>query len=196
MLLRPAALRPCARGVTPLKSSNELAEVCSCRRRKASRRRGWRQSGECRRPQLAGTVTELTLEGTGEAGGVCETQIVGDRRDRLRARRIGQHRMRFEQPLTLNVAGCTCGILEQSIETGSGHSDQPAEDRRPESRCAQVLPNDPPHPLLASHVDLWPSDGDTLGRRGSRGGDHRPDRAPKSQAIRATARYLGTRRAP
>ena len=91
--------------------------------------------------------------------------------------------MRFEQPLTLNVSGYTSGILEQSIEIGSGHSDEPAEDRRPESRCPQVLPNDPPHPFLASGVDLRPSDGDTLGRRGGGDGDHRADRARKPRKI-------------
>ena len=229
MLPRPASLRPRARGVTPLKSPNKLAEVASCRWRWASRRRGWRQPGECRRPQLARAVAKLTFEGTAEAGGVCKTQILGDRRDRLRIRRIGQHRMRFEQPLTLNVSGDTSGILEQSIEIRSRHADQPAEDRRPESRGPQVLANDPPHSLFASHVDLRPNDGDTPGRRGDCGG--RLSRQPLSQAgrgrprspqaggvrepsysrradaqeacpgptrkrHRATALYLGTRRAP
>src|SRR5215471_6315818 len=132
MLRRCVDRRSYSGGVTPLKSSNKLAEVASCRWRWAPRRRGWRLPGECRRPQLARAVTEFTFEGTAETRGVCKTQIVGDRRDRLRARRIGQHRMRLEQPLALNVAGHTSGILEQSIEIGPGHSDQPTEDRRPE----------------------------------------------------------------
>src|SRR5262249_16777426 len=71
--------------------------------------------------------------------------------------RIGQHRMRFEQPLTLDVSGYTSGIFEQPIKIGSGHSNQPVEDRRPKSRCPQVLPNHPPHPLIASHVDCAPA---------------------------------------
>src|SRR5262249_18743537 len=71
-----------------------------------------------------GLWPNFTFEGTAEAGGVRKAQIVGDQRDRLRARRIGQHRTRFEQPLTPDVAGYTSGILEQSIEIGSRHYNQ------------------------------------------------------------------------
>jgi len=74
--------------VVPLESPKQLAEVSSCQRHLASRRRGWRQPGQRRRSHLAGAVTELSSERAAETRGIREAQILGDRRDRLFGRGI------------------------------------------------------------------------------------------------------------
>src|SRR5271165_2494712 len=117
----------------PLEPSKKLAEVCSFWPYMAARRRRWRQPRQ-RRPHLAGAVAELSSERAAETRRICEAQILGDRRDRLFGRGIGQDRMRFEQPLPLNVSGDTSRVLEQPIKIGWRHSDKPAQDRRPEGR--------------------------------------------------------------
>ena len=88
-----------------LESAKQCAEIIALRWYAAEKHRWRRQPGERRRPHLAGTVAELPFEGTAETGGIRETQIFGDRRDRLSGRVVGQYRMGFEQPLTLNVPG-------------------------------------------------------------------------------------------
>jgi hypothetical protein len=88
--------------------------------------------------------------------------------------------MRFEQPLTLNVSSATSRIFEQSIEIGSGHSDKPTQVRGIQSRSPQVPTL---HSLLAAHIDLPSGDGDPLGRRGDRCGDHRANRSRKAGEI-------------
>jgi hypothetical protein len=71
-------------------------------------------------------VAELPFEGTAEAGGIREAQILGDRRNGLGGRGVGRERMRFEQTLALNVLSDTSPIFAQAIKTGPGHSNEPA----------------------------------------------------------------------
>jgi hypothetical protein len=38
--------------------------------------------------------------------------------------------MRFEQALALNISGHAAYVFKEAIETGSGHSDEPAQGLR------------------------------------------------------------------
>src|SRR5215468_511619 len=129
-------------------------------------------------------VTELPFGGTSEAGSIGEAKILGDRRDRLCRRRICHHRVRFEQPLALNIPSDTSPAFVQAIETGPRHSNEPARSNRPESRCPQMLANDLPHSLLMTYIDLPPSDGEPLRRWDHRRrGDHRADRIGEAREV-------------
>jgi hypothetical protein len=75
-------------------------------------------------------MTELPFEGAAEARGIRKAQILGDRRDRLYSRRTGDDRMRFEQPLAVDVSGNTSHIFEQPIKIGAGHSNEWAQGLR------------------------------------------------------------------
>jgi len=75
-------------------------------------------------------MAELAFKATAKTGRICEAEVFGDRRDRLGVGRISQHGMGLEQPLALNVSSDTAGVFEQSIEIGSGHSDEPGQSLR------------------------------------------------------------------
>ena len=120
-----------ARTAAFLEPAQEFGELCSSRRKAASPRRGWHQPREGSRPRLAGAVAELSFESPAETRGICKAEVLGNCRDRLVRHWVGQDRMRFEQPLELNVSGHAACIFEQPIEIGTGDSDEPAEVLRP-----------------------------------------------------------------
>jgi hypothetical protein len=82
--------------------------------------------GEHSRARLAGAVAELSLERPAETGSVCETEVLGNRRDRPGRHGVGQDDVCFEQALALNVSGDAACVLEQPIKIGAGHPREPA----------------------------------------------------------------------
>jgi hypothetical protein len=128
-------------------------------------------------------VAKLSFKVAAEARGICEAEILGDCRNRSGRRGIGQDRLRFEEPLALNVSGDATYIVKQPIEIGTGHPDKPAQSPRPQGRCPQMSAYCLAHPLLAAKIDLSPGCGGALGRWGDRGGDNRANSARKPREI-------------